>query len=75
MSEKSFAVGSIAAAIVCGVFFYPPPPPERAAPANQAAVPAQRKVVTAKVDQAGNVERGWLRKRMTQLKPSASLHP
>ncbi len=28
MSEKSFAIVSISAAIVCGTFFYPPPPAE-----------------------------------------------
>ena len=26
MSEKSFAITSIAAAVICGTFFYPPPP-------------------------------------------------
>lgn len=26
MSEKSFAITSITAAVICGTFFYPPPP-------------------------------------------------
>lgn len=31
MPGKSFALGSVALAIVWGTFFYPPPPPKRAA--------------------------------------------
>ena len=48
MSEKSFAIISVTAAIVCGTFFYPPPPPPRpATPPKAAAIPAAQKSVVA----------------------------
>jgi|GEM_PF-3289583 len=46
MSEKSFAITSITAAVICGTFFYPPPPATAndgvkvVATANRSAAPA-----------------------------------
>ena len=39
MSEKSFAIASISAAIICGTFFYPPPPAAVSAVPVSATVP------------------------------------
>jgi len=48
MSEKSFAVASIAAAIICGTFFYPPPPADHApgAPRTENALVPQAQKAT-----------------------------
>jgi hypothetical protein len=40
MSEKSFAVVSVALALICGIFFYPPSPAQRARLLAQQKKPA-----------------------------------
>ena len=66
MSEKSFAITSIAAAVICGTFFYPPPPADAsaaAAPARSvnapAATPAKaalaQKVALFKLDDSARI--------------------
>jgi hypothetical protein len=55
MPQKSFAFGSVALAIVWGVFFYPPPAakpvphPEPAAATRVAATPGQHAVPTGHI--------------------------
>jgi hypothetical protein len=73
MSEKSFAVISVGAAIVCGVFFYPPPPPGRTPQLSKAA-PA-RAAPAARGQAADKGRRGWWVQKLALLKPSAALHP
>ncbi len=76
MSEKSFAVVSIATAVVWGVFFYPPPPPERVQQSSKAGFnSAPRDVPPQRIRVADIGERAWWRKKLAQLKPSSSLHP
>ena len=75
MSEKSFAVISVAAAVVCGVFFYPPPPPERAQQVSRAVLNPVPAAQSARAQDSAVVERTWWRARLAQLKPSSSLHP
>lgn len=80
MSEKSFAVGSVAAAVIWGAFFYPPAPPQRVlslkpAPATAAARPARhdaRLARTAEVRPAGATERRWWRRNLLELKSSGT---
>ena len=75
MSEKSFAIISVAAAVVCGVFFYPPPPPERAQRLSKAGQGPVQTVQPARVPDNNIGGRVWWRARLAQLKPSSSLHP
>ena len=75
MSEKSFAVISVAVAVVCGVFFYPPPPPERAQQLSKGGLKPVQAVQPARAHDSGVRERAWWRARLAQLKPSSSLHP
>lgn len=83
MSEKSFAVISVAIAVVCGVFFYPPPPPERAQqlqPPQQhlsrnGANPPARELPPGRTKANDASEHGWWRTKLAQLKPSANLLP
>ncbi len=76
MSEKSFAVISVAAAVVCGVFFYPPPPPDRAPqPVARATDAPMRAAAPTKVAANHVAEPAWWRKKLAYLKPSATLHP
>ena len=76
MSEKSFAVGSIAAAVIWGAFFYPPAPPQRMqpslkpAPASAAARPAR--LAHAATRPAGATERRWWRRNLLELKSSGT---
>lgn len=75
MSEKSFAVISVAAAVVCGVFFYPPPPPERAQRLSKAGLEPVLAVKPARIPDNDVGGRVWWRARLAQLKPSSSLYP
>lgn len=83
MSEKSFAVGSVAAAVIWGTFFYPPPPPERALQgikAVHAPVAAARvarndaRLAHAAPRPAGAPERRWWRRNLLELATSRT-HP
>lgn len=78
MSEKSFAVGSVAVAVLWGAFFYPPPPPQRAPHSvKPAAASPQRKdarVAHAAPRPAGTPERRWWRRNLLELKSSRA-HP
>jgi hypothetical protein len=84
MSEKSFAVGSVAVAVIWGAFFYPPPPPQRALPGIKAsAAPAATATRTPRKDArlaqaaprpAGAPERRWWRRNLLELKSSRA-HP
>lgn len=76
MSEKSFAVISVSAAVVCGVFFYPPPPPHRAPqPGNRVVSAPARTAPPAQLNANQAVERAWWQKKLAHLKPSANLIP
>ena len=75
MNEKSFAVGSVAAAVICGVFFYPPPPASRVQPSVKAAAMRAVPVKHAALGPVDRRERGWWRKKLSQLRTVGSVEP
>jgi hypothetical protein len=75
MSEKSFAVGSVAAAVICGVFFYPPPPASRAQHTVKAAATRAAPGKRAALDPIDRRERDWWRKKLSQFRTVGSVEP
>ena len=75
MSEKSFAIGSVAAAVILGVFFYPPPPASRAQQSAKAAPQDAAPVKHAALARDEGRERGWWRKKISQLRTVGSVEP
>lgn len=84
MSEKSFAIGSVAAAVIWGAFFYPPPPPQRAqhsvGPVPAASVSAGRaprkdgRLAQTGSRPTGTPERRWWRRNPVELRAPGA-HP
>lgn len=82
MSEKTFAAGSVAAAVIWGAFFYPPPPPPRVqhsvkpvAAKTAAATRTPRKdarLAHAAPRPTGAPERRWWRRDLLEMKSSGA---
>ena len=82
MSEKSFAAGSVAAAVIWGAFFYPPPPAPRVQHSVKpvtaktvAATHAARKdarLAHAAPRPTGAPERRWWGRSLPELKSSGA---
>jgi hypothetical protein len=75
MSEKSFAIGSVAVAVICGVFFYPPPPAHRAQQAGRVPAIGAAPVRHAALNPADLRERAWWRKKIAQLRTAGTVDP
>ena len=75
MSEKSFAIGSVAVAVVCAVFFYPPPPASRAQQFTKAAATGAIPVKHAALGPAERRERSWWRKKVSEFRTAGSVEP
>ena len=75
MSEKSFAIGSVAVAVVCGVFFYPPPPASQAQHSSKAAPTGAAPVKHAALSPADRRARSWWRKKMSEFRTVDSVEP
>jgi hypothetical protein len=69
MSEKLFAVGSVAAALIWGTFFYPPPAPQRAQQGIKPR-PAARPLPAE-----GKTEQRWWRSKLAGMKTPAVAAP